>query len=169
MSQQGKAQSVRQPPRDAGRPRAGTVYDNSPVPPQGSARALPGLLGTGLRILWNSGRRELATTFALQLVGGCAMALVVLAGEEVLSGVLTAHGEDGALGDFLPAIAMLLAGTTALGLVRALEPRGGAPPRKGVCPCCVYFLAAGRLSGCVLCINRKGVSDAGRSPSVGLT
>ena len=49
------------------------------------------------------------------------MALVVLAGEQVLSSVITAHDEDGSLGDFLPELTMLLAGTTALGLVRALE------------------------------------------------
>jgi ATP-binding cassette, subfamily B, bacterial len=121
MSQQREAQSARQAARGAGRPRAGTIYDNSPVPPRGSVRALPGLLGTGLRILWNAGRRELVTTFVLQLVGGCAMALVVLAGEEVLSAVITAHDEDGSAGDFLPELTMLLAGTTALGLVRALE------------------------------------------------
>jgi hypothetical protein len=45
----------------------------------------------------------------------------VLAGEQVLSSVITAHDQDGGLGDFLPELAVLLAGTTALGLVRALE------------------------------------------------
>lgn len=121
MSQQGQSQDTRKAAQDGTSPRAGTIYDKNPVPPTGSARAFPGLLAAGLRILWIAGRRELTMSFALQLVGGAAMAVAVLAGEHVLSGVLTAHRDDGSLGDFLPSVVLLLAATTVLGVVRALE------------------------------------------------
>jgi ATP-binding cassette subfamily B protein len=98
-----------------------TVYDLHGVATPRSARELPRLVLAALRIVWAAGRREAALALALQIVGGLGAGAMVLVGQRVLSGVLTADASGGDVRDFLPS-ALALAGLTALlGIVAAIR------------------------------------------------
>lgn len=105
-----------------GRNRAApTVFDDKLPPRKVSLPELPGLLRVAFEIVWAAGRRELASTLALQVVVGVATAVAVLAGKGVLDGVLAAHAGDAGVEGFLPSVLVLVAATMAVVVSTAVE------------------------------------------------
>lgn len=85
-----------------------------------SARRLGGLVRRSLHTVWHSGRAELCSVLALQVLAAAALAVQVLAVERVLTAIL-AVGEGGSLAAlWLPV--SVLAGVTALaGITGAVQ------------------------------------------------
>src|SRR6188472_3208003 len=94
-------------------PVAFTIYDVT-GPSEVAARRLPRLVGLALRLLWRSGRRELALTIGLQALGAVGVLALVLLGQRVVADVLAADHAGGGLAHVAADVLALSALTAAL-------------------------------------------------------
>lgn len=99
-----------------------TVYDlYSPLEQKRSIRELPRLLTSAMTIIWRAGRTEFLVSSALQLLTALGLIVLVLAGRDLLAGVLSADRAGGALSDVLPSAIILAAVTALLGFLSAVQ------------------------------------------------
>ena len=99
-----------------------TIYDLD-EPHARSRRELPRLLPGAVRLLWAAGRREVATVLVLEAIAAVLLGVGVLAGRDVLAGVLAADRAGGGWGGFLPEVIVLAAVSVALAVTQAIVNR----------------------------------------------
>jgi ATP-binding cassette subfamily B protein len=79
-----------------------------------SLRHLPRILRGALRLVWRAAPKELAISFALQVVTGAGVAVQLVLGRHVLENILRAERLDLGIGTVLPSLVALLAVTAVV-------------------------------------------------------
>jgi len=80
-----------------------TIYDCQPDPDaKVSVQQLPRLTRSGLRILWQAGRRDFLVSSALQAFGGLGIAIQLVVGQRALESLLRSSEGTGSLTDVAP-------------------------------------------------------------------
>jgi ATP-binding cassette, subfamily B, bacterial len=96
-----------------------TIFDET-VGARGRALDVPRLVGSAVSILHRAAGRDLTIVIALQVLSGVILAVEVLAGRDVLQGLLDADRTNGSISDFaVPLVALGVAGLLA-GVVNAV-------------------------------------------------
>lgn len=86
-----------------------TIFDVFGTPQKRSLRALPGVIGLSLQLVWRSAPRQVVAVALLQIIAAIALAAQLLVGREVLASILDAAREGGTIGDVAPELAALAA------------------------------------------------------------